>query len=835
MEEQERVHDEARLGSLNLLSDVTANFDETKSAKKGRLFAETKVRNCMVKALLDTGANNNFLEQGNTRTIPLTRESKREARHLSAMQLSKGAENAYPSSFVPVKEASKEKIPPEGHYQSECRKPKRVDKKDDEKELKAFIARDGKNRRSIHDSYFSSTTLNDMVIEFHLVENMEVEECPPLIRKYFKGKMNVRLKELEAIFVECSDKEDSWKMGLIFLIYQYLFASDNRRNGIDKDMKHLRVLYLAKKKTWDKKSVYDVAYTLHGFALAFQVWTFELINTFVPKFAKRTHKIDESEEEKRKYSSFEDMRGNVYNEFFELDGRRRKIEGCEEDEKDERTPKLSAKKNRLISPKLPEVNDETSQDNSQQVPSATTPQTDKDNFTSCAPNRVSQAHTDAKLDELTMNRTKRKNDEVALDTEKGTKRKNDEVMNKRKNDEERKQDEEMKKRKHDEVDEIKRKKDERKERLIKLSKKRKDDELAKKELAMKKRKDEMAKRKNIEEEEENTKDKTEEKTEENKKEEIVEKIEEKTTEIIEKEDEKTEKKSEENKEEEKIAEVEEENIAEVEEKTVEVEEIVEKEVIVEKKKEEIMENKEDNVKKMSPSQFRGKSFRRKKSKKLEYYTDPSGKGFKLNNSVTVNPMLQYDEEKMKELKKWLKSKDKDFKNLSTYETNCSLFNRFLTPQKWLHDMNVNDIPPPPRDFTIQIDQKNEAILLPILGSIVPFHVGLVKSVSSQQILNHNCYIRIMFNVPGTPFSSPESSNIDVRDAYFRCKDPRHLSDLVQKIETLRRQVTCRELEKAERATLVTQEKLQLGKFKPIMLSGLWIRPTFYGWNREGKI
>ncbi|XP_047334729.1 FACT complex subunit SPT16-like [Impatiens glandulifera] len=93
----------------------------------------------------------------------------------------------------------------------------------------------------------------------------------------------------------------------------------------------------------------------------------------------------------------------------------------------------------------------------------------------------------------------------------------------------------------------------------------------------------------------------------------------------------------------------------------------------------------------------------------------------------------------------------------------------------------------------------------------------------------------MFNVPGTPFSSPESSNIDVRDAYFRCKDPRHLSDLVQKIETLRRQVTCRELEKAERATLVTQEKLQLGKFKPIMLSGLWIRPTFYGWNREGTL
>uniref|UniRef100_A0A3N7F1R1 FACT complex subunit n=2 Tax=Populus trichocarpa TaxID=3694 RepID=A0A3N7F1R1_POPTR len=45
--------------------------------------------------------------------------------------------------------------------------------------------------------------------------------------------------------------------------------------------------------------------------------------------------------------------------------------------------------------------------------------------------------------------------------------------------------------------------------------------------------------------------------------------------------------------------------------------------------------------------------------------------------------------------------------------------------------NVNDLPPP-REFMIQVDQKNEAIILPIHGSMVPFHVATVKSVSSQQ-------------------------------------------------------------------------------------------------------
>ncbi|KAK9283614.1 hypothetical protein L1049_011864 [Liquidambar formosana] len=109
--------------------------------------------------------------------------------------------------------------------------------------------------------------------------------------------------------------------------------------------------------------------------------------------------------------------------------------------------------------------------------------------------------------------------------------------------------------------------------------------------------------------------------------------------------------------------------------------------------------------------------------------------------------------------------------------------------------NVNDLPPP-RELMIQVDQKNEAILLPVYGTMVPFHVATEVS--------------------------------------FRSKDPRHISEVVQQIKTLRRQVAARESERAERATLVTQEKLQLAgnKFKPIRLSDLWIRPVFGGRGRK---
>lgn len=153
--------------------------------------------------------------------------------------------------------------------------------------------------------------------------------------------------------------------------------------------------------------------------------------------------------------------------------------------------------------------------------------------------------------------------------------------------------------------------------------------------------------------------------------------------------------------------------------------------------------------------------------------------------------------------------------------------------------NVNDLPPP-RDLRIQIDQKNEAILLPIYGGMVPFHVATVKSVSSQQDSNRNCYIRIIFNVPGTSFTPHDTNSLKfqgsiyLKEVSFRSKDPRHISEAVQLIKTLRRQVASRESERAERATLVTQEKLQMAgaKFKPIRLSDLWIRPAFGGRGRK---
>lgn len=155
--------------------------------------------------------------------------------------------------------------------------------------------------------------------------------------------------------------------------------------------------------------------------------------------------------------------------------------------------------------------------------------------------------------------------------------------------------------------------------------------------------------------------------------------------------------------------------------------------------------------------------------------------------------------------------------------------------------SVNDLPHPKGDsMMIQVDQKNEAILLPIYGSMVPFHIATVKTITSQSDTNRNCYIRIIFNVPGTPFSPHDANSLKnqgaiyVKEVSFRSKDPRHVNEVVTQIKALRRQVAARESERAERATLVTQEKLVVAtnRSKPVRLPDLSVRPAFSGRGRK---
>eukprot|EP00897_Mesotaenium_endlicherianum_P010392 jgi/Mesen1/9381/ME000610S08682 len=145
--------------------------------------------------------------------------------------------------------------------------------------------------------------------------------------------------------------------------------------------------------------------------------------------------------------------------------------------------------------------------------------------------------------------------------------------------------------------------------------------------------------------------------------------------------------------------------------------------------------------------------------------------------------------------------------------------------------------PVSRELMIEVDTRHEAVLLPIYGLLVPFHISTIKTVSSQQDGGHS-YIRIIFNVPAAGYSPNDvpmqkfPDAIYVKEVSFRSSDVKHSNQVVQMIKTISRQVRQRESERAERATLVTQERLTLSKGKPIRLGDLWIRPAYGGRGRK---
>lgn len=79
----------------------------------------------------------------------------------------------------------------------------------------------------------------------------------------------------------------------------------------------------------------------------------------------------------------------------------------------------------------------------------------------------------------------------------------------------------------------------------------------------------------------------------------------------------------------------------------------------------------------------------------------------------------------------------------------------------------------------------------------------------------HAYIRLNFNFGGSyEPGAKHPAAIFLKELSFRSADVRHAAKVVQEIKALRSSVQQREKERAERATLVQQEKLVRGKVRP---------------------
>jgi nucleosome binding factor SPN SPT16 subunit len=110
---------------------------------------------------------------------------------------------------------------------------------------------------------------------------------------------------------------------------------------------------------------------------------------------------------------------------------------------------------------------------------------------------------------------------------------------------------------------------------------------------------------------------------------------------------------------------------------------------------------------------------------------------------------------------------------------------------------------------------------------------LTAAVAPPPQEGEHTYIRINFNVgptyePGVKF--PQA--IFLKEISFRSQDHLRATKVVQEIKSMRSAVQQREKEKAERATLVQQERLVRSKGRVFALPEVWVRPVLGGKGRK---
>ena len=140
--------------------------------------------------------------------------------------------------------------------------------------------------------------------------------------------------------------------------------------------------------------------------------------------------------------------------------------------------------------------------------------------------------------------------------------------------------------------------------------------------------------------------------------------------------------------------------------------------------------------------------------------------------------------------------------------------------------------PAPRELAITVDPRHEAVVLPIYGQMVPFHVLALKAATSAVEGGH-AYVRLAFHHGGSYEPAARfPAAVMLKEVAFRSSDPKHAARVVQEVKALRAAVAARDKETAERATLVAQERLVKAKARPHTLPDVWIRPPFGGKGRK---
>ena len=181
-----------------------------------------------------------------------------------------------------------------------------------------------------------------------------------------------------------------------------------------------------------------------------------------------------------------------------------------------------------------------------------------------------------------------------------------------------------------------------------------------------------------------------------------------------------------------------------------------------------------------------------------------------------------------------------FLNLSANEGQSSKGLRSLCDVSAYPSLDL--LPEAARKTQIFVDARNEAVILPIHGQKVPFHVSTIKNVSKNEEGKFT-YLRINFFAPGvmlrdSGYYLPEArtpSTFYLRELTFKSADSKPISNSFRLLKELIKRVKAKENEELEKKDLVDQEGIVLIKGKRPTLPDLIVRPNISGKKTTGTL
>ena len=141
-----------------------------------------------------------------------------------------------------------------------------------------------------------------------------------------------------------------------------------------------------------------------------------------------------------------------------------------------------------------------------------------------------------------------------------------------------------------------------------------------------------------------------------------------------------------------------------------------------------------------------------------------------------------------------------------------------------------------------VDPRNEAVILPIQGQKVPFHVSAIKNVSRNEEGKFT-FLRINFFSPGVMlrdggFALPEADSADwfyIRELTFKSAEGKSLNNSFRLLKDLIKAVKAKGNEEHAKKDLVSQAELVLIKGKRPTLPDLVVRPNITGKKTTGTL